>query len=301
MIRYRHETQTTTQATPISQRTREYEKERENMTKTNTTNNATANTNASKTAKNQPIPTMSKETMQGKTNKELREYIDTYFTDNVLARFNLTRPNDRAKKADLMLFIADLYNAITTAKNERAQTAPVAASAKPAPTKKPVPAKKTAPAKTDKKDQSEPVETQTRTSRKEREFAIKFPDFIERQVDDTMVKYTKCDDLYHTIDDIRKANDDGYTLLFACFWSPRLLKQFDYKAQFDVDNVPKAFPDNLDVAELLLTCDTMPKLFALSLETEAMYAFREEDLEPVDGIRVSAGLEFEIYQHKDAE
>lgn len=273
------------------------------MTKTNTTNNATVNTNtnASKTSVKQPIPTLSKETMQSKTCKELRDYIDTYFTDNVLARFNLTRPNDRAKKADLMLFIADLYNAITTAKNERAQTAPVAASAKPAPTKKPVPAKKTAPAKTDKKDQSEPVETQTRTSRKERELATKFPDFIERQVDDTMVKYTKCDGLYHTIDDIRKASDDGYTLLFACFWSPRLLKQFDYKAQFDVDSVPKAFPDNLDVAELLLTCDTMPKLFALSLETEAMYAFWEEDLEPVDGIRVSAGLEFEIYQHKDAE
>lgn len=279
------------------------------MTKTNTTNNATANTNASKTAKNQPIPTMSKETMQSKTNKELRGYIDTYFTDNVLARFDMTRPSDRAKKADLILFISDLYNAITTAKAEKAQFAGSAASAKPSPTRKPVPSKKNAGKdntaektdKTEKKDQGEPVETQTRTSRKEREFAIKFPDFIERQVDDTMVKYTKCDDLYHTIDDIRKANDDGYTLLFACFWSPRLLKQFGYKAQFDVDSVPKAFPDNLDVAELLLTCDTMPKLFALSLETEAMYAFREEDLEPVDGIRVSAGLEFEIYQHKDAE
>lgn len=271
------------------------------MTKTNTTNNATVNTNtnASKTSVKQPIPTMSKETMQSKTNKELRDYIDNYFTDKVLARYNMTRPNDKAKKADLIDFITSVYDAI---RNKNAQTAPVAASAKPAPTKKPVPAKKTTtPAKTEKKDPVEPVETQTRTSRKEREFATKFPDFIERQVDDTMVKYTKCDDLYHTIDDIRKASDDGYTLLFACFWSPRLLKQFDYKAQFDVDSVPKAFPDNLDVAELLLTCDTMPKLFALSLETEAMYAFREEDLEPVDGIRVSAGLEFEIYQHKDAE
>lgn len=269
------------------------------MTKTNTTNNATVNTNtnASKTSVKQPIPTLSKETMQSKTCKELRDYIDTYFTDNVLSRFDMTRPSDRAKKVDLILFISDLYNAIATAKAKKAQSAPVAASAK-----KPVPAKKTTtPAKTEKKDPVEPVETQTRTSRKERELATKFPDFIERQVDDTMVKYTKCDDLYHTIDDIRKASDDGYTLLFACFWSPRLLKQFDYKAQFDVDSVPKAFPDNLDVAELLLTCDTMPKLFALSLETEAMYAFREEDLEPVDGIRVSAGLEFEIYQHKDAE
>lgn len=274
------------------------------MTKTNTTNNATVNTNTNTNAinntnaKKATIPTMSKETMQGKTNKDLRDYIDNYFTDKVLARYNMTRPNDKAKKADLIDFITSVYDAI---RNKNAQTAPVAASAKPAPTKKPVPAKKTAPAKTDKKDQSEPVETQTRTSRKERELATKFPDFIERQVDDTMVKYTKCDDLYHTVDDIRKASEDGYTILFACFWSPRLLKQFDYKAQFDVDSVPKAFPDNLDVAELLLTCDTMPKLFALSLETEAMYAFREEDLEPVDGIRVSAGLEFEIYQHKDAE
>lgn len=272
------------------------------MTKTNTTNNATTNNTSTK---RQPIPTMSAETMQGKTNKELREYIDTYFTDNVLARFDMTRPSDRAKKADLILFISDLYNAIATAKAEKAQSAGSATSAKPSPTRKPVPKKNAGKdntaEKTEKKDQGEPVETQTRTSRKEREFAIKFPDFIERQVDDTMVKYTKCDDLYHTIDDIRKASDDGYTLLFACFWSPRLLKQFDYKAQFDVDSVPKAFPDNLDVAELLLTCDTMPKLFALSLETEAMYAFREEDLEPVDGIRVSAGLEFEIYQHKDAE
>lgn len=271
------------------------------MTKTNTTNNATVNTNtnASKTSVKQPIPTLSKETMQSKTCKELRDYIDTYFTDNVLARFGFTRPNDKAKKANLIDFITSVYDAI---RNKNAQTAPVAASVKPAPGKKPVPAKKTTtPANTEKKDPVEPVETQTRTSRKERELATKFPDFIERQVDDTMVKYTKCDDLYHTIDDIRKASDDGYTLLFACFWSPRLLKQFDYKAQFDVDSVPKAFPDNLDVAELLLTCDTMPKLFALSLETEAMYAFREEDLEPVDGIRVSAGLEFEIYQHKDAE
>lgn len=269
------------------------------MTKTNTTNNATVNTNTNASAKKATIPVMSKETMQSKTNKDLRDYIDNYFTDKLLAHYNMTRPNDKAKKADLIDFITSVYDAI---RNKNAQTAPVAASVKPAPAKKPVPAKKTTtPAKTEKKDPVEPVETQTRTSRKERELATKFPDFIERQVDDTMVKYTKCDDMYHTIDDIRKASEDGYTLLFACFWSPRLLKQFDYKAQFDVDSVPKAFPDNLDVAELLLTCDTMPKLFALSLETEAMYAFREEDLEPVDGIRVSAGLEFEIYQHKDAE
>ena len=227
------------------------------MTKTNTTNNATVNTNTNASAKKATIPVMSKETMQSKTNKDLRDYIDNYFTDKLLAHYNMTRPNDKVKKADLIDFITSVYDAI---RNKNAQTAPVAASVKPAPAKKPVPAKKT-----------------------------------------TMVKYTKCDDMYHTIDDIRKASEDGYTLLFACFWSPRLLKQFDYKAQFDVDSVPKAFPDNLDVAELLLTCDTMPKLFALSLETEAMYAFREEDLEPVDGIRVSAGLEFEIYQHKDAE
>lgn len=265
------------------------------MTKTTTTNTTPsifkATTPVTATTDQKSVPTLSVATMQTKTVKDLHNYLDDYFTDNVLARYSMTRPSARAKKAELITFITDLYNNI---RNVHSAVAPVAASAKPAP-KKPVP-KTTKPA-----TPAEPVETATRTSRKEREFATKFPDFIERQVDEEMVKYSKCDDMYTTLDSIRKASEDGYTLLFACFWSPRLLKQFNYKEQFDVDECPKAFPDNLDVAELLLTCDTMPKLFALSLETEAMYAFREEDLEQVDGIRVANGLEFEIYQHKDAE
>lgn len=245
------------------------------------------------------ITRLSNADLNAMTNKELVAYINDNFSDNVLSRFNMTRPNEKkSKKADLVQFIENLYKAMIANQQKNAENAPVATSTKPAP-KKPAP-KKPEPKKTEE-SKADAVETQTRVSRKEREFAVRFPDFIERQIDDKMVKYTKCDDLYHTVDDIRKASEDGYSILFACFWSPRLLKQFDYKRQFDVDNVPASFPDNLDTAELLLTCNTMDKVYAISPDTEAMYAFREEDLEHVDGIRISNGLEFEIYQYKDAE
>ena len=76
--------------------------------------------------------------------------------------------------------------------------------------------------------------------------------------------------------------------------------------------VPKnGFPYDLDIVMAVLPCETIERIFAMSRITEALYRFEGEDFAPVEDvdprsgdkfqIRVSAGMEFEIYRPADED
>lgn len=104
-------------------------------------------------------------------------------------------------------------------------------------------------------------------------------------------------------DQFKEAINKGETLYLATYWSKRLVKQFGYAEQQQVE-VPKAgFPFDLDILLALVACEKVERIWAMSSYTEAMFSFEKEDFELVEdkddkgdySVRVSAGMEFEIY------
>ena len=110
---------------------------------------------------------------------------------------------------------------------------------------------------------------------------------------------------YHSLEEIRKAIAEDKTLIFAAYWTKRHIKEFGYALTHNVPVPKNGFPYDLDTLQTIYVCDGADFLYALSTYTEAMFRFRDEDLEPTecetnDGekflMRVSEGLEFEIYE-----
>lgn len=111
-------------------------------------------------------------------------------------------------------------------------------------------------------------------------------------------------DKYKSFKELRKDLDDGKTLYFVAYWTKRLIKEFNYAMQFDVDVPKEGFVNDLDILQAVLFCDNVERVFAMSAYTEALYRFEGSELEPVedtdeDGnqffIRLSNGMEYEIY------
>lgn len=183
----------------------------------------------------------------------------------------------------------------TTKKAEAPKT--VKSTAKGETAKKPTTAKKTA-----KKVEKPAVKTEpNKVNAEARPMATIFPQEFEHT---DFGKVKACPDKYHTIDEIRKALEDGVELVFACYWTKQFIKQFNYGANADV-KAPKEFPYDLDTCQPIYVCDSNPIIYTLSTYTEAMFKFFDTDLVPIecktnDGevfmMRYSQGLEFEIYE-----
>lgn len=101
-------------------------------------------------------------------------------------------------------------------------------------------------------------------------------------------------DKFKTMNDVRAYLDDGNVLYIAGWWTKKLLKQFEYGAYFDVPQ-PKEFDHNLDIMSVVLVCENIERLWAMSVYTEALLGFAEKDLTAVEGVKYSNGLEFEFY------
>lgn len=118
-------------------------------------------------------------------------------------------------------------------------------------------------------------------------------------------EYTEYDEIFKALMD----EENPQTLYFACYWTKRHIKEFGYNSLFDVEAPKSGFTDNLDIVQAVLTCETVKRLFAMSRYTEALYRFDAEDFEyiedtdPANGekflVRVSQGMEFEIYRPAD--
>jgi hypothetical protein len=110
---------------------------------------------------------------------------------------------------------------------------------------------------------------------------------------------------YSTMDEIEVAINAGAELYFACYWTKRHIKEFGYAVSRDVEVPKKGFDNDLDMLQPIFICKDTPKLHAISTLTEALFTFKEEDLERIEcesptgdkfSMRYSIGLEFEIYE-----
>ena len=97
-----------------------------------------------------------------------------------------------------------------------------------------------------------------------------------------------------TMEDLRNALNKDETIVFAYYWSKRHLKQFRY---FDGTlGTPKQFPNDLDLATAIYVSDEDKVAYQVSSYTEAMYQTLCNENSEEDGIRISNGIEFQIYR-----
>lgn len=99
------------------------------------------------------------------------------------------------------------------------------------------------------------------------------------------------------IDQLRKAVDKGEGIVFAFAWTKKDLKSFDY---FQGMDQPTEFEDDMDLATPMYISekDTNLLAYCLSAYTEAFYLIYAEDIEEEDGVRISQGIEYQIYRAK---
>ena len=126
-------------------------------------------------------------------------------------------------------------------------------------------------------------------------------------------KLIACTGAYTTYAEILQALEEEKTLYFACYWTKRQIREYQYAESKSIkpEVVKNGFPLDLDIAMAVLPCETMERLYAMSRITEALYRFEGDDFKPIEDtdprggdkfqIRVSAGMEFEIYRPADEE
>lgn len=289
-------------------------------------------------AKKESVNTMAK-TINAKTNKKgliefIREQATAIKDKNLASRIKYTlkgvdKNEAEVSKTDLydlakeiMGFIAPAPQPVamenspkpklgkkkTAEKPEKVETAEVKAEEEEETTDE-APAEKEAPKKkkkvTPKKEKAPAVETTDGLTKKDIPVAKIFPKEIDHEA---LGKLIACPDKYHSIEEVREAIEGDKNLIFACYWTKRHIKEFEYGLAFEVP-VPKGgFPYDLDTLQALYVCEGIDRIYALSTYTEAMFRFNKEDLVPTeceanDGskfmMRYSAGLEFEIYEVVD--
>ena len=126
-------------------------------------------------------------------------------------------------------------------------------------------------------------------------------------------KIVACVGDYTTYADILKALEEEKTLYFAAYWTKRHIREYQYAQAKMIDPkvVKNGFPLDLDILMAVLPCETMERVYAMSRITEALFQFEGEDFKYIEDtdprsgdkfrIRVSAGMEFEIYRPADEE
>lgn len=99
-----------------------------------------------------------------------------------------------------------------------------------------------------------------------------------------------------TIEDLKKSYENEELLVFAMYWTPRHITQFEYGKDLGFKHVPKKFEDNVDLASLVYIGEVNDVAYAVSSETDRMYFFLESDLKEEDGMRFAGGAEYQIYR-----
>lgn len=106
----------------------------------------------------------------------------------------------------------------------------------------------------------------------------------------------------HDIKDMKslvKALENNETIVFAMYWSERLLAQFPY---FNGDfKAPAKFPMDLDLSTCLYASDNGTCAYAISSFTEGMYLILPEHLKEYNGLRFSNGIEYQIYREVETD
>lgn len=145
------------------------------------------------------------------------------------------------------------------------------------------------------------VETAKEFSKKTLPTAKIFPNTIEvKDLGTLEIRNSE----FNSIADITEALNEGREIYFAGYWTPRHIKEFNYSYNHQVA-CPKSFENDLDIMMAVITCTNVERVWCMSAYTEAMFAFDNEALEPVEdkdangdkyAVRVCNGMEFEIYE-----
>lgn len=137
------------------------------------------------------------------------------------------------------------------------------------------------------------VEIEEKESPKQKDIAKNFPKkFTTNGVDFTV--RLDINNIKELEEVSNKLIAEGKALVFAFYWSKRLLKQFTYDTNGFSKSQPKSFEHDLDLANLIYFSDKVA--YALS-DTDLMYLIKPEELEVIDGMRFANGIEYNIYEY----
>lgn len=120
-------------------------------------------------------------------------------------------------------------------------------------------------------------------------------------------KLIACPGKFTSYAEVLEALNAEKTLYLAAYWTKRHIKEYRYSESYltNPETSKNGFPFDLDILMAVLPCETMERVFAMSLYTEALYRFDGDDFKPIEDtdprsgdkfqVRVSNGMEFEIY------
>lgn len=121
------------------------------------------------------------------------------------------------------------------------------------------------------------------------QMAKQFPQTIE--VADS--KYELAQDI-QSMEDLYTALENDEEIVFAYYWTKRHLRQFPY---FNgMLGQPKSFDNDLDLANAIYVSEEKKVCYQVSMYTEAIYTILPSDIASEDGVRITCGIEFEIYR-----
>ena len=144
------------------------------------------------------------------------------------------------------------------------------------------------------KDKTESPKKSQKAQEKAIDLAVKFPKTLDVQGDtfnlDLSIK---------SIEEIAKLSENAdEELIFAVYWTPRLIKQFNYDP-FDVaESKITKFDNDLDLCSVIHIADSGKVMYVLSLYSDVMYMVKADELEIIDDMRFTNGAEYNIYRKK---
>lgn len=128
-----------------------------------------------------------------------------------------------------------------------------------------------------------------KVSSKSEKLAVEFPSELVLNGSNYVIAHE-----IKTIADIDKAVKEGSELIFAFYWTPYHLKQFTY---FEGRKPVSSFENDLDICQVVFYSeDEELVVYCVSMYTYAAYTVFSDELEEFEGIRMSHGIEFQIYR-----
>lgn len=232
-----------------------------------------------------------------KGNKDLYDRIT--YTDKVYKK-----DSSNVTKADLVTLVKDMMKVLGDKFKEPAtQLAPANSLKKPKkaePKEEPQTEEKAvAPKKPSSKKKATPKKAEdSAVTSLEVDLAEVFKDTLTIEDGDSKVSLKIAHDI-KDMEDLVKALENNETIVFAMYWSERLLQQFPY---FNGDfKAPAKFPMDLDLSTCLYASDSGTCAYAISSFTEGMYLILPEHLKEHKGLRFSNGIEYQIYREVETD
>lgn len=224
-----------------------------------------------------------------KVSKQLKEMIDYTLKAYKEDEKSVTAQDFRSLVSDIKAELSDPTPQASAAsvKKEKSEKTKKKSSKKEKIEKKAE--KEEKPKKKAKKKKSESGVTPLNTKGEAFDIAEVFKDEFE-----TPLGVITKDDSIKSIKDIAKILEGGEKeVLCAVYWTERHLKQFPYAG--GVVPQPKSFENDLDLVSIIFVAPDNSLMIGVSSYTFAPVTFIKDDMKQTDGIRYSAGAEFNVY------